>query len=272
MTEISSTVASLVDPLQDIDDHQRAVVARVLAEESALREHLVVYLSGSHAYGFPSHNSDYDLKAAHVAPTRDLLGLSPTTPAANRLEIIDGVEIDYTSNEIQGVLVGCLKGNGNYLERILGSRIVVASEDLVTLRPIVRRNLSRKVENHYVGFARNQLQAVTNARAPTAKKVLYVLRTSLTGRHLLETGELVIDLRRLLRPYGFEAAEELIERKLENETLPLETGEVAHWCAEAERAIESVKLAVPDSVLPAEPPAVAEIEQWLLAVRERQLA
>lgn len=34
--------------------------------------------------------------------------------------IIDGVEIDYSSNELRDVLFGILKGNGNYLERILG--------------------------------------------------------------------------------------------------------------------------------------------------------
>jgi hypothetical protein len=31
-------------------------------------------LSGAHAYGFPSPDSDLDLKAIHVAKTADLLG------------------------------------------------------------------------------------------------------------------------------------------------------------------------------------------------------
>ena len=34
--------------------HQLTVARKVLAEESARREHLVVSLSGAHAYGFPS--------------------------------------------------------------------------------------------------------------------------------------------------------------------------------------------------------------------------
>ena len=35
-------------------EHQRSIVDRVLDEEEAKRTHLVVALSGAHAYGFPS--------------------------------------------------------------------------------------------------------------------------------------------------------------------------------------------------------------------------
>src|SRR5690606_22403890 len=45
--------------------HPRAVADRVLDEESARRRHLVIALSGAHAYGFPSPDSDLDLKAVH---------------------------------------------------------------------------------------------------------------------------------------------------------------------------------------------------------------
>src|SRR3954462_3807698 len=100
--------------------HQRAIGDRAIAEESAKREHLVVSLSGAHAYGFASPDSDLDLKAIHIAPTRALVGLGHAPSDANRMEVIEGVEIDYTSNELSGALRGMLKGNGNYLERILG--------------------------------------------------------------------------------------------------------------------------------------------------------
>ncbi len=56
-----------------LSDAQLAVMTRVLDEEETRREHVVVYLSGAHAYGFPSPDSDLDLKAIHVAKTADLL-------------------------------------------------------------------------------------------------------------------------------------------------------------------------------------------------------
>ena len=65
---------------------------------------MVVSLSGAHAYGFPSPDSDLDLKAVHVEMTERLLGLQPPDPHVARLEVLHGVEIDYTSNEIGPVL------------------------------------------------------------------------------------------------------------------------------------------------------------------------
>src|SRR3954468_1496225 len=96
---------------------QAEVAGRALDEEGRARRHLVVSLSGAHAYGFPSPDSDLDLKAIHIAPTRALVGLSPPVLHANRLEVIEAVEIDYSSNELGGVLAGILAGNGNYVER-----------------------------------------------------------------------------------------------------------------------------------------------------------
>lgn len=36
-----------------------------------------VTVSGAHLYGFPSPDSDYDLRGAHVLPVRDIAGLGP---------------------------------------------------------------------------------------------------------------------------------------------------------------------------------------------------
>lgn len=114
-----------------------------------LREHVVVYLSGAHAYGFPSPDSDLDLKAIHIAPTEALLGLAPVVLTYDRAEVIEGVEIDYTSNELASALAGILLGNGNFLERILGRTVFVSSSYSrhlhETLRPIVKATLSRRV-------------------------------------------------------------------------------------------------------------------------------
>src|SRR5262245_25722102 len=113
-------------------------VAQYVARETTRRHHLVVYLSGAHAYGFPSPDSDFDLKCVHVAPTADLVGLAPRDDSDEELVVIDGVEIDYGSNEIGPVLRGALKGNGNFLERLLGDWVLAEDEpQMASLRPIV---------------------------------------------------------------------------------------------------------------------------------------
>ena len=193
--------------------HQRQVADRVLAEEGARRRHLVVSLSGAHAYGFPSPDSDLDLKAVHADPTVRLLGLAAPTSHASRCEVIEGVEIDYSSNEIGRVLAALLAGNGNYFERFLGAIALVAAPEIEELRPIVRRSLSKRIQGHYSGFARGQLHEWEQNGFRSAKKLLYVLRTALTGTHVLHSGEIVTDVSLLLDEYGFGAARELSRRR-----------------------------------------------------------
>jgi predicted nucleotidyltransferase len=249
--------------------HQRAVSERVLDQESQSRQHLVVSLSGAHAYGFPSPDSDIDLKAIHVEPTARLCGLQTPPLHADRMEVIDGVEIDYTSNEIGPVLAGILGGNGNYAERVLGARSLRSSPEHASLRPIVARALSRRLYRHYHGFARGQLADFDAAAQPTAKKLLYVLRTTLTGVHVLRGHELNTDVTDLLAPDGFGDALELIERKRAGERVALDEPLRARWRREVERAFTLLDEAHLSSPLPAEPANRDEVEAWLLELRRR---
>jgi uncharacterized protein len=251
--------------------HQRAVMARAIAEEEAKRRHLVVALSGAHAYGFPSPDSDLDLKAIHVEPTARLLGLAPGAPTADRLEVLEGVEIDYTSNELKPVLLGVLQGNGNYLERILGPYQPHAASELAGLVPLVQRALSRRVFRHYLGFATSQLKAFEAEPAGSVKKLLYVLRTALTGAHALRTGRIVTDLRELYDEHGFADVRELIEAKRAGEAQKLSVEASARWGAEAKRALGVLEAAYQGSTLPAEPEGVADLEAWLVEERKTGL-
>ncbi|AUX25786.1 hypothetical protein SOCEGT47_063380 [Sorangium cellulosum] len=254
-----------------LEQHQQEVASRVIAEEEAKRSHLVIALSGAHAYGFPSPDSDLDLKAVHVEPTAQLLGLLRSSASPSRMEVVDGVEIDYTSNEIHPVLLGVLQGNGNYIERILGPLQLLASPELASLRPLVAAALSRRIFRHYVGFATSQLRAWETGGRTSVKKLLYVLRTALTGAHALRTGEIVTDVTALLDPYGFGAARELIEAKRAGEKTTLTPEAADRWAEQASRAFSTLEAAHDSAVLPAEPPNARELDAWLLALRKARL-
>lgn len=245
--------------------HQTTIADRVISQEEARRNHLVVYLSGAHAYGFPSPDSDLDLKAIHVAKTAELVGLEPPPPTFDRAEIIAGVEIDYTSNELSHALAGILIGNGNFLERVLGRCVFFASPEVEGLRPLVKRALSKRVHRHYRGFAMNQVRFLE--KEPTVKKLLYVLRTALTGTHLLRSGELETDLSRLIEPYGLPEARELIAAKKAGERTAADPGMLAAWYPKLERVLTALDDAHEHSALPDEPANLAEIESWLIALR-----
>jgi predicted nucleotidyltransferase len=263
-----------MNPAGRVDDvlsvEQRAVMSRVLAEEAARREHVVVYLSGAHAYGFPSPDSDLDLKAIHVAPTADLLGFDLPESTVDRAEVIDGVEVDYTSNELAHALSGILAGNGNFLERVLGRMAAATSPLLEQLRLLAQRSLSRRVHRHYRGFAQNQLRFLE--KEPTAKKLLYVLRTTTTGIHLLSTGELEADLTRLMDRYDIPDAAALVERKRVSERADIESALLESWRARIDALFIRLDEACKTSLLPEEPSNEREVREWLLTVRRARFA
>lgn len=254
-----------------LTDEQRVVTAKVLAEEGANRRHLVVHLSGAHAYGFPSADSDLDLKALHIAPTAEFLGFGREEKTFNRLEFVDGIEVDYTSNELQRGLLNLLSGDGNMLERVTSGSPVAADPWLDELVALVPGVLSRRYHRHYRGFASNQRGRFRDASAPSAKKLLYVLRTALTGTHLLLERECQPDLTALHEHYGFPEVPELVELKQGAERGSLPDGWVERCEALMQRAFDRLEDAHERSPLPDEPTGRDALEQWLIAVRRRGL-
>lgn len=259
----------MTDPWRVLTPAQIAVARPFVAAREAERRHLVVYLSGAHAYGFPSPDSDLDLKCVHVAPTAALVGLAPPADPPDRLEIVDGVELDYGSNELAAVLRGALKGNGNFLERLLGELALAGDLPLLAeARALVRPTLSRRCARHYAGFATGQLALFVER--PSAKRALYVVRTAATGRHLLAHGEVVTDVARLAAvvPDGLD---ELLAIKRAGERHELAPEAARAWHDRLRAAIAAIAEAAAISVLPAEPPeaAVEALDAWLRDVRRR---
>lgn len=257
------------DPWRVLGEHQARVARAFLAERDAERHHLVIYLSGAHAYGFPSPDSDLDLKCIHVAPTRELVGLDNLTESRDRMVVVDGVELDYGSNELGQALRGALKGNGNFLERLFGDLVLGGEAPLLEeARAVVRPTLSRRVARHYAGFATSQLHAFDDK--PTAKRALYVLRTAATGRAALATGAIETDVAHLADFVPPEIAE-LIAIKQQAERQALTAEQVARWRDRLQAAIAAIGEAEGGSPLPVDPSedSVAAVNAWLVDVRRR---
>jgi hypothetical protein len=109
-------------------------------------------------------------------------------------------------------------------------------------------------------------------KEPTAKKLLYVLRTALTGIHLLETTELEPDLTRLLGSYGLADAASLVERKRAGERVGIEPGLFETWRPRLDTLFARLDASLERSPLPPEPPNEPEVREWLLAVRKGRLS
>lgn len=263
---MTSTLHSAARDL-GLTPHQRATVEAFIAREAAARRHVVVSLSGAHAYGFPSPDSDVDVKAVHLGPTAELLGFPRATKGAERLEVVAGVEVDYSSNELGGVLLGVMKGNGNYLERFLSGFVLASTPLADELAGLVHQTLSRNVARHYAGFASQQRHAWEESGRTSVKKLLYVLRTLLTGMHLLRHGAMETDVRVLFPAWGLSEALELVREKQRGERAELPVKLAVEWAGRLDGLFAQLAEEEVASVLPAEARGGEALEAALVQAR-----
>ena len=230
---------------------------------------VVCGLVGSHSYGFPSQDSDFDLKAIHLARTDELLGLDAPRPTINFLDVVDGLEIDFTSHEAKDAIGRMLRGDGNVLERILSPYLVwptAANDRLMELRHLAQANLSKKYFRHYAGFFRGQIHQYQKEQSKKIKTLLYMFRVALTGVHLLREQRLLPDLKLLLELYPFPEVSELFELKEKAELAKVDDDEP--YLALLPRLQQMLDEAHDASPLPDEPTYRKELNRWLLRARQ----
>jgi predicted nucleotidyltransferase len=236
---------------------------------------LFATVSGAHLYGFPSEDSDFDLRGAHVLPTRDVLGLAALQETVETSSIDDGLEIDLVTHDVAKFFRMVLKKNGYVLEQIFSPLVLFGDADLQELREIAGRCVTRHHVHHYVGFFHTQqklYQKEAAAGPPRVKPLLYAYRVLLTGVHLLRTGRVEANLRVLNEEFRLSYIPDLIQRKLggrETERLP--AAELDFHERELGRLLELLKAVGAASTLPEEPAGRSALSDYLVRLRLRTM-
>jgi predicted nucleotidyltransferase len=153
-------------------------------------------VSGAHLYGFPSRDSDVDLRGAHLLPLAEVVGLRPGPATIDRSWEQNEAEIDLVTHDVAKFFGLLLRRNGYVLEQLLSPLVVSGGPvhaELVALAPAC---LTRHHAHHYRGFANTQQRLYD--RSHELKPLLYTFRVLLTGIHLIRTGDLVADLPSLI--------------------------------------------------------------------------
>src|SRR5213595_3695820 len=79
---------------------------------------LFATISGAHLYGFPSPDSDYDLRGVHILPVEEVVGLAPARETITVSEEVDGLEMDLVTHDVKKFFRLILKKNGYVLEQL----------------------------------------------------------------------------------------------------------------------------------------------------------
>jgi predicted nucleotidyltransferase len=172
-----------------------------------------VTVSGAHLYGFPSPDSDVDLRGCHLLPLRAVVGLDLPAETVERKLDLAGVEVELVSHDLGKYLRLLVKNNGYVLEQIFSPLVVTGQGFLDELRPLARRCITRHHYHHYRGFLATQRKLLDKQEPKLTKAVLYAYRVLLTGIHLLRTGEVEACLPRLAQEYQPPFLGELIAQK-----------------------------------------------------------
>ncbi|MBI3869801.1 MAG: nucleotidyltransferase domain-containing protein [Verrucomicrobia bacterium] len=265
---------------------------------------LFATISGAHLYGFPSPDSDFDLRGAHVLPLDAVVGLEARDEtvqremiveddAARRAEaptelgsasggerrrdslcpdVIEGgrrLEMDIVSHDVKKFFGLLLKKNGYVLEQLYSPLIVHSTPEHAELKEIAKGCITRRHSHHYFGFAETQWKLFDKERPRRVKPLLYVYRVLLTGIHLLRVGGVNANLVELNEEAGLPYIADLIARKQSGENIALEDVDVAFHQREYERLRGELQAAHEASRLPELPSETtrAALNDLLIRVR-----
>jgi predicted nucleotidyltransferase len=196
---------------------------------------LFATISGAHLYGFPSSDSDFDLRGAHVLPVEKVVGLDVPDETVEDSRVIEGLEMDIVSHDVRKFFGLLLKKNGYVLEQLFSPLVVHTTPEHSELKTIARNCITKHHSHHYFGFAETQWKLFDKERPRRVKPLLYVYRVLLTGIHLMRTGEVEANLVTLNNEFRLPYIGELVARKQSGENTSLADADVAFHQREYER-------------------------------------
>jgi predicted nucleotidyltransferase len=229
---------------------------------------LFATVSGAHLYGFPSPDSDYDLRGVHVLPARDLLGLDEPRETIEQGGIHDGLEMDIVTHDARKFFSLMLKKNGYVLEQLYSPLIVRSTPEHDELKAIGHNCVTRHHAHHYFGFGETQWKLFDKERPRRVKPLLYTYRVMLTGIHLMRTGRIEANLMTLNEEYQLPQGPNLIARKLAGpEQSTLDDADISFHEREYQRLRGALQEAFDRSTLPDLPSAKPQLNDLLLRLR-----
>src|SRR6266545_2251290 len=211
---------------------------------------LFATVSGAHLYGFPSPDSDYDLRGVHILPVREVVGLDPGRETIEVSAVRDGLELDLVTHDVKKFFGLLLRRNGYVLEQLFSPLVVVTTAAPAELKAIARGCVTRHHNHHYLGFAQTQWDLFMKESPRRVKPLLYVYRVLLTGIHLMQTGEVEANLVTLNNEFRLPYIGELVARKQSGENTSLADADVAFHQREYERLRAELQTAHDASRLP----------------------
>jgi predicted nucleotidyltransferase len=236
---------------------------------------LFATISGAHLYGFPSPDSDFDLRGAHILPLPRVVGLDVSDETLEDSRVIEGLEMDIVSHDIRKFFGLLLKKNGYVLEQLYSPLIVQSTPEHAELKAIAAGCITRHHAHHYFGFSETQWNLFRKESPRRVKPLLYVYRVLLTGIWLMRTSVIEANLVTLNETFRLPYLPDLIARKLGGpEQSTLDDADLAFHETEYLRLRAELQAAHEASTLPVAPSEITRgaIDDLLIRLRLASLS
>lgn len=228
-------------------------------------------ISGAHLYGFPSPDSDFDLRGVHLLPLETVVGLEEGQQTVEKEGIYDGLEIDLVTHDAAKFFGLMLKRNGYVLEQLLSPLVVYTTVEHEELKALAPGCITRHHAHHYLGFAATQWKLFEKESPPRVKPLLYTFRVLLTGIHLMLTGEVQANLCQLNESAKLSYLDELVHRKQTGaEKGVLDAADIDFYRAEYQRLTRELEQTYEESRLPEMPTCREGLNDLLVRLRLRE--
>jgi uncharacterized protein len=225
-------------------------------------------ISGAHLYGFPSPDSDYDLRGVHILPAQEVMSLHELQETIEVSKVENRLEFDLVTHDVKKFFLLLLRPNGYVLEQLYSPLIIHTTPEHEELKTIAQGCLTRHHAHHYLGFASTQWRLFNKEQPHRVKPLLYTYRVLLAGLHLMQTGQVEANLLHLNRRFQLPYIPDLIERKTTGpEKAALNETDLAFHQKEYERLLQALEQARDASSLPEASTARPALSNLLVRLR-----
>jgi predicted nucleotidyltransferase len=242
-----------------------------LAAIAAAQPYPLVFatVSGAHLYGFPSADSDFDLRGVHVLPVREVIGLATGPDTLQTAEVRDGLDLDLVTHDLTKFCGLLLRRNGYVLEQLYSPLIVTGGPAHDELKAIGTGCITSNHAHHYLGFAGTQWSLYEKQHR--LKPLLYVFRVLKTGIRLMRTGSIEANLTLLFddEPRVPYLADLIAAKQAEGEQAVARADQEGLYLEDIRKLQNALESARDDSWLPALPAATAAAGLNEFAIRTR---
>lgn len=180
--------------------------------------------TGSRAWGFPSPDSDYDVRLIYVHKPDWYLNLVEQKDSIELM--LDNRDVDISGWDLRKSLRLLWKSNPPLLERIQSPIIYKENEPFINEMCDIAQHCYSKIAtiHHYLNMAKKCFNAVKNTEKYKLKKLFYALRTATACQWILEK-EGMPPIQFLTMLDGLSIEKEIKDRILELIELKLNVGE-----------------------------------------------